>query len=553
MHSASGFIYARYVAKFLARAARFAVRHFRNGKTHRLYKVFFMPVRPRPVLLCILDGWGFREDTPDNAITRAKAPIFRKYWEQSPHALLDASEEHVGLPAGQIGNSEVGHMNLGAGRVIFQDLPLIDRTIARNQLAANPALKVLIAALRASKGTCHIMGLASPGGVHAHQNHMVELARIVSTAGVPVAIHAFLDGRDVPPKSAITQIGKLSDDLKEIPDASIATLCGRYFALDRDKRWDRVEKAYDLVVQGVVTKSDFPVSAIKASYDSDVSDEFVLPVVLGNYSGMKDGDGILFANFRADRARELLEALLDPAFNGFARKKQVAFAAAAGMVEYSTHLNTFMSALFPPKKISKSLGEIVAAAGLKQLRIAETEKYPHVTFFFNGGREEPFVGEERIIVPSPKVATYDLQPEMSAAPLTDKVVEAIESDAFDLIVLNYANPDMVGHTGMLNAAIKAVEAIDVCLGRVFKALEKRGGLALVTADHGNCEMMYDEKTHGPHTAHTLDKVPVMLVNAPADVTTLNGGKLADVAPTLLELMQMPQPAEMDGKSLIVRK
>ncbi|MDR3424955.1 MAG: 2,3-bisphosphoglycerate-independent phosphoglycerate mutase [Alphaproteobacteria bacterium] len=507
---------------------------------------------PRPVVLCVLDGWGFREDAPDNATSCAKTPVFRTYWSQSPHALLEASEEQVGLPAGQIGNSEVGHMNLGAGRVVFQDLPLINRAIVKGELASNPALQNLVAALKKTGGVCHIMGLASPGGVHAHQDHIVALSREIAEAGIPVAVHAFLDGRDVPPQSAAEQIGHLSRDLEKIKGAMLATLCGRYYALDRDNRWERIERAYDLVTQAAGTRAGNAVEAIEASYAAKLSDEFALPVALNDYAGMKDGDGILFANFRADRAREILTALLDPAFNGFARKKSVSFAAAVGMVEYSDALNPFMAALFPPKKIEDSLGEVVAKAGLKQLRIAETEKYPHVTFFFNGGREEPFAGEERILVPSPKVATYDLQPEMSAHAVTDKVVAAIEADAFDLIVLNYANPDMVGHTGVLQAAIKAVETIDACLGRLFSAVEKRGGAALVTADHGNCEKMFDETTHGPHTAHTLDPVPVMLVGAVENVASLRRGKLADVAPTVLEIMRIPKPDVMDGESLIVR-
>ena len=510
-----------------------------------------MSLRPRPAVLCILDGWGYREDAPDNATTRANAPVFRKYWAACPHAVLEASEEHVGLPAGQIGNSEVGHMNLGAGRVIFQDLPMIDRAIAQGELEKVPALRDFIVTLKKSGGVCHLMGLASPGGVHAHQDHIVALARIVAAAGVAVAIHAFLDGRDVPPQSAAEQVFKLATDVLKISGARLATLCGRFYAMDRDKRWDRVEKAYELVVQGVGARATDAVAAITESYAANVHDEFVTPIVLGDYAGMKDGDGILFANFRADRAREMLTALLDPTFEGFARKTRVSFAAAAGMVEYSGALNKVMTALFPPKKVEDSLGEIIAKAGMTQLRIAETEKYPHVTFFFNGGREEPFVGEERIMVPSPKVATYDLQPEMSAALLTDKVVAAIEADSFDLIVINYANPDMVGHTGILAAAIKAVEAIDACLERLFSAVEKRGGVVLLTADHGNCEMMHDSSTNGPHTAHTLDRVPVMLVGAEG-VTALRDGKLADVAPTLLELMHMSQPASMDGQSLIVR-
>ena len=507
--------------------------------------------RPRPVVLCVLDGWGFREDASDNAVTRAHTPVFDHYWAKSPHALLDASGEHVGLPEGQIGNSEVGHMNLGAGRVIFQDLPLIDRAIGTGEFDRNPALLEMIAKLKVSGGTCHVLGLASPGGVHAHQDHMVALARAVAGAGVPVMIHAFTDGRDVPPQSAVDQIAIFQKDLENISGVKLSTICGRYYALDRDRRWDRVEKAYDLLTSGIGSGAMDATGAIKASYVEGKHDEFILPVALNNYAGMKDGDGIVFANFRTDRAREILTALLDPAFDGFLRKKRVHFAGAVGMVEYSDHLNDFMSAMFPPKRIAGSFGQLVADAGMKQLRIAETEKYPHVTFFFNGGREEPYPGEERIVVPSPKVATYDLQPEMSAHVLTDQVVMAIDKDQFDFIVLNYANPDMVGHTGSLAAAIKAVEAIDQCLGRLFTAVEQRGGLVLLTADHGNCETMHDASTNGPHTAHTLERVPVMLVNADPSITKLRDGKLADVAPALLELMGMPKPEVMDGQSLIV--
>ncbi|MFA4994958.1 MAG: 2,3-bisphosphoglycerate-independent phosphoglycerate mutase [Bdellovibrionales bacterium] len=510
-----------------------------------------MRVPPRPVVLCILDGWGYREDAPDNATTRANAPVFKKYWAQSPHALLEASEENVGLPKGQIGNSEVGHMNLGAGRVVFQDLPMITSAIEKGELDANTALNNFIAALKKSGGTCHLMGLTSPGGVHAHQDHMVALAKVVAGAGIAVNIHAFLDGRDEPPQSADKNIHKFLGDIKDIKNTGLATVCGRYYAMDRDKRWERVERAYALLTEAQGTRADDILKAIKASYDTTVSDEFVLPVVIGDYQGMKDGDGILFANFRADRAREILTAFCDPAFKGFARKKVVSLAAVAGMVEYSDELNKYVSALFPPKQIENGLGEIVSKAGLKQLRIAETEKYPHVTFFFNGGREQTFAGEERIMVPSPKVATYDLQPEMSAREVTDKVVEAIEADTFDLIVLNYANPDMVGHTGILSAAIKAVEAVDECLGRLFKAVEKRGGVVLLTADHGNCEIMADEATKGPHTAHTLDRVPVMVVGDPK-IKSLRDGILADVAPTLCELMQISKPKDMEGRSLIVR-
>ncbi len=495
-----------------------------------------MSIRPRPIVLCILDGWGFRAPAPDNATTCAKTPVFKKYLAQCPHALLQASEENVGLPRGQIGNSEVGHMNLGAGRVVFQDLPMIDRALAAGGLKTNPALKIMIAALKKSGGTCHLMGLASPGGVHAHQDHIVALAKELANAGVAVNIHAFLDGRDEPPKSAAGNIKKLLSDIEGLKGVRLATLCGRYYAMDRDKRWERVILAYDLLASGEGAHAADALKAIASSYAASVTDEFLKPVVLGDYKGMKDGDA----------------AFCEPDFKDFPRKKTVELAAVAGMVEYSDALNKHMTALFPPKRIDEGLGEIVAKAGLRQLRIAETEKYPHVTFFFNGGREQTFENEERILVPSPKVATYDLQPEMSAYAVTDKVVAAIEEDKFDLIVLNYANPDMVGHTGVLSAAIKAVEAVDECLGRVFAAIKKKGGAVLLTADHGNCEIMADKETKGPHTAHTLNPVPVVLIGGPQEIQTLRDGKLADIAPTILDLMRLPVPDVMDGRSLIVR-
>ncbi len=506
--------------------------------------------KTRPVVLCVLDGFGYREAAADNATTVAQMPVWRKLLAENPHALLEASGEDVGLPAGQIGNSEVGHMNLGAGRVVFQDLPMIDRAIALGELSSSGELAAFIESLKSSGGTCHLMGLASPGGVHAHQNHFIALARLVAAAGVPVAVHAFLDGRDVPPQSAAEQIAKLEADLASVKKARLATLCGRYYAMDRDKRWDRTEKAYRLLSEGEGAPVPDAVDAIEASYVDGVYDEFVLPVALEGYTGMQDGDGVLFANFRADRARQILLALLDPSFKDFDRRKTVRFAAALGMVGYSARLNELMGVLFPPKEVKKGLGEIVSAAGLRQLRIAETEKYAHVTFFFNGGREPPYAGEERIMVPSPKVATCDLQPEMSAREVTDRVVEAVSVGAFDLIVLNYANPDMVGHTGSLPAAVKALEALDECLGRLLEAVQKAGGAILVTADHGNCEIMHDPETDGPHTAHTLSKVPAVLVGGGG--ARLRDGRLADVAPTLLALMGLSKPAEMDGESLLVR-
>ena len=509
------------------------------------------PQRPRPALLCILDGWGHRvPPTDDNAIALANTPNLKRLMASSPMALIDASESHVGLPGGQMGNSEVGHMNLGAGRIVMQDLPRIDAAVADGSLARNPALVDFVARLRRSGGTYHVMGLLSPGGVHSHQNHLAALARVVSDAGVKVAIHAFLDGRDTPPSSAREYLRSFETSISGARLARIATVSGRYYAMDRDKRWDRVALAYDAMVMADGVKAASADAAVADSYAAGRTDEFVLPAIVGDYSGMNDGDGLLMGNFRADRAREILTALLDPQFDGFARRMRIVFAVALGMVEYSTALNPFMALLFPPETVRNSLGEIVSRLGLKQLRIAETEKYAHVTFFFNGGDERVFDGEDRILVPSPKVATYDLQPEMSAPEVTDRLVEAIASGKYDLIVVNYANGDMVGHTGNIPAAIKAVECVDACIGRLAQAIARQGGVMLITADHGNAEMMYDPGTGQAHTAHTLNRVPVMLVNGPPAVRSLEDGRLADIAPTMLSLMGIEQPAEMTGRSLL---
>ena len=511
-----------------------------------------MSLGKRPVVLCILDGWGYREDQADNAIALGRTPVWDRLWANSPKALLQASEEEVGLPKGQMGNSEVGHMNLGAGRVVFQDLPMIDRAIARDELASNPALTSFIARLQASGGRCHLMGLLSPGGVHSHQNHLVALAGTVAAAGVPVVIHAFTDGRDVPPQSAHEHLAAFVTACAPLPGVCVGTVIGRYYAMDRDNRWERVARAYAALVDGQGERhAADPLAAIAQSYAEAITDEFMLPTLIGGYSGMVDGDGMIMANFRADRARELLNALLDPNFTGFSRARRVSFAAAAGMVEYSTDLNLVLDTLFAPKQLPRVLGEVVSDAGLTQLRIAETEKYPHVTFFFNGGEEKRYPGEERILVPSPGVATYDLKPEMSAEEVTDRLVAALDSDRFDMVVVNYANPDMVGHSGNLSAAIQAVEAVDRSLGRLETAVRARSGVLLITADHGNCERMRDPETGGPHTAHTLGLVPLVLVNGPETISTLSDGCLADVAPTLLNLMGLPQPIEMTGRSLIL--
>ena len=504
---------------------------------------------PRPALLCILDGWGWRTDTQDNAIAQAQTPNYNRMLDQCPHALLQTSGRAVGLPQGQMGNSEVGHMNIGSGRVVAQDLPRIDMAIEDGSLAARPALRALIAKAQAAKGAVHLMGLLSPGGVHSHQDHMAALVKVLADARLPVFIHAFLDGRDTPPKSARGFIEKFIGDIDGVAGVRMATLSGRYYAMDRDKRWDRVQKCYDALVDANATRHTDIFAALDSSYAETVTDEFVIPAVLGDYAGIADGDALLFANFRADRTREICLSLLDGGFQGFHRDRVVTFCAAAGMTEYSEELAVLMTAIFPPEDVRETLGEVMAEHDLKQLRIAETEKYAHVTFFLNGGREEPFAGEDRILVPSPKVSTYDHKPEMSAYQVTDKLEEAIGSGKYDLIVANYANPDMVGHTGILQAAVKAVDTIDECLGRLRSAIEKAQGVMLLTADHGNVELMKDPKTGEPHTAHTLFDVPIVAINAPQG-TRLENGRLCDVAPTMLALMGLEQPGPMTGHSLL---
>ncbi len=498
-------------------------------------------------MLVVLDGWGWREDKADNAVRQARTPTFDRLWAAGPRGFLRTSGRDVGLPDGQMGNSEVGHLNIGAGRIVMQDLPRISDAIASGEITRAPALTGLIAALKKSGGTCHLIGLVSPGGVHSHQDHAVALAKILTEAGVPTVVHAITDGRDTPPQSANDDLKRLVAALpKSVP---VATVCGRYYAMDRDKRWERVKKAYDAIVEADAPRFPDPQAVIADAYSKKQFDEFVIPAVVGAYRGVKDGDGVLCFNFRADRVREILAAMLDPNFAGFPRRRVVRFAAAVGMTEYSDELNKLMPAIFPPQTFPNILGEVVSHAGRTQLRMAETEKYPHVTYFLNGGREEPYRGEDRIMVPSPKVATYDLQPEMSAPELTAKAVEAIRSGKYDLIVLNYANPDMVGHTGSLPAAIKAVETVDTGLGQIADAIQKSGGALLVTADHGNCEMMRDPETGGPHTAHTLNPVPLLLLGA-GNRTLVTEGRLADIAPTLLELMNLPKPPEMTGHSLL---
>ena len=504
---------------------------------------------PRPVILCVLDGWGERAERTDNAIALANTPNWDRFAEAYPQAHLDASEEQVGLPSGQMGNSEVGHMNLGAGRSVLQDLPRIDAAIEDGALAGIAALQDFVAVMKRSGGTVHLMGLMSPGGVHSHQDHIAHLANLLADKEIPVTTHAFLDGRDTPPRSALDYLAAFQ---LAAPSARIGTVIGRYFAMDRDKNWDRVSRAYSAMAEGEGAEAVDALDVIRSAYERDETDEFVQPAVIEGYKGMRDGDGLLVANFRADRIREILTALLDSEFSDIPGRKPVEFAAAVGMTSYSEALDRHLTTLFPGLQIENVLGYVVSAAKQRQLRIAETEKYAHVTYFFNGGEERTFEGEDRILIPSPKVATYDLQPEMSASALTDRLIAEIVGGTYDLIVVNYANTDMVGHTGVLSAAISAVEAVDHCLGRLEVAVKSSGGAMIVTADHGNAEMMMDISTGQAHTAHTMNKVPVFAIGDVVRVRSLRDGRLADIAPTVLDLLHIPQPAEMTGQSLIVR-
>jgi 2,3-bisphosphoglycerate-independent phosphoglycerate mutase len=502
--------------------------------------------RPKPVVLMILDGWGHNHSPDHNAILSARTPNMDSLTRDYPSGLINASELHVGLPEGQMGNSEVGHMNIGSGRVIMQELPKIDAAIQNGELE-----KKLHAALPEAR-TVHLLGLLSDGGVHSHQSHIEALAKILSEKCQKVFVHLFLDGRDTPPQSALGYIVQFEKNIGGLPNVKIATVSGRYYAMDRDKRWDRVTKAYDTLMEAKGERFATAKEAVDSSYANKKFDEFVLPCVISDYAGMSENDAIVCANFRADRVREILSALLIKEFADFPRAKTVQFSTAVAMTEYSSTLAKYMKTLFPPEQLTDILGELVSKAGLKQLRIAETEKYAHVTFFFNGGREQEFAGEERILVPSPKVATYDLKPEMSAPEVTDKLVDAIEKDRFDFIVVNYANTDMVGHSGDIAAAVKAVEAVDGCVGRVVAATLAKGGALFITADHGNAEMMFDDDTRQPHTAHTLNLVPAIIVAASLKGRKINipEGCLGDVAPTILQLMQLPQPATMTGASLL---
>jgi 2,3-bisphosphoglycerate-independent phosphoglycerate mutase len=506
----------------------------------------------KPVALIILDGWGINADCSNNAVCQAQTPRLDELLNRYPNSWLNASGLDVGLPEGQMGNSEVGHLNIGAGRVVYQDLTRISCSIEDGSFFANPALKDALQKIRQASGKLHLMGLLSDGGVHSHNSHLYALIELAKRENVEVCVHAFMDGRDTPPKSGIDYLQQLENELDRLQHGKVATVTGRYYAMDRDNRWDRVEQAWRAITLGDGQKTDSSAAAISEAYNSGENDEFVKPrVICVNESPVgtvRDGDGIIFFNFRADRARELTRTFTQPDFAAFARPKVPELSAFVCLTEYDA---TFaLPVAYAPESYRNILGEVVSQAGLKQLRIAETEKYAHVTFFFNGGVETPFAGEDRILVPSPQdVATYDQKPSMSAPEVTDEVVRCIENRQYDLIILNFANPDMVGHTGVLEAAIRAMETVDQCAGRVIDALLKVGGCALITADHGNCEMMADA-SGSPHTAHTSNRVPLILVGPETEGSKLRPGTLADLAPTLLSLMGLPVPEEMTGKSLV---
>lgn len=503
----------------------------------------------KPVVLCILDGWGLRDDPTDNALAQARLPNYRRLLETRPFAKVGTSGRDVGLPDGQMGNSEVGHMNIGAGRIAVPDLGRIDNAVADGTLKDNDAITGLIKKLKASGGSLHLLGLLSDGGVHSHQDHMAAVAKIFAGTGIAVHIHMFADGRDTPPKSALGFLKTFRQQLGDAKNISFATVSGRFFAMDRDKRWERVSQAYDALVDAKGKTAATAEAAVEQGYAAEENDEFISPTALNGYKGMQDNDAVLMANFRADRAREILTALLDPHFDGFNRARIVKFAGAVGLTEYSSALNAFLATAYAPMRYPNVLGEVLANAGKTQLRIAETEKYAHVTFFMNGGEEQPFSGEDRILVPSPKVKTYDLQPEMSAPELTDKLTAAITSGKYDLIIVNYANPDMVGHTGSMPAAIKAAETIDACLARLERAVTEMDGVMLITADHGNLEEMLDRSSGQAHTQHTTNPVPLLLVGPRTDSYGLNDGRLCDIAPTLLHFLGLQQPTEMTGNIL----
>jgi 2,3-bisphosphoglycerate-independent phosphoglycerate mutase len=502
---------------------------------------------PGPLVLMILDGWGQREPADDNAISLAATPNWDKLWDLAPHCTLETSGEAVGLPPGQMGNSEVGHMNIGAGRIVYQDFTKISRAIEDGSFRTNPALCQAVERSAANGGTVHIMGLLSPGGVHSHEDHFLATVRMAARQGArDIAVHAFLDGRDTPPRSAGPSIERMQELIDSLDHAAFGVVAGRYYAMDRDRRWERVQRAWEALVNGEAQhRAPTAATALVEAYARDEGDEFVQPTLIGAYSGVRDGDAVIFVNFRADRARELTQAFVQEPFEGFERRPP-RLSAFVCMTEYLAGLPVDLA--FPGEKLPDLLGEVLARNGLRQLRIAETEKYAHVTFFLNGGQEQPFADEDRILVPSPKVATYDLQPEMSAPEVARRLDDAIRSGAYDVIVCNIANPDMVGHTGRLEAAVAAVEAVDSCLGTVRQAVADVKGELLITADHGNIEQMCDTASGQAHTAHTTNPVPFVFAGRTGTVSS--GGSLRDIAPTILYLLGLPRPEAMTGRPLV---
>ncbi|MDA8622127.1 2,3-bisphosphoglycerate-independent phosphoglycerate mutase [Psychrosphaera sp.] len=503
----------------------------------------------KPFVLCILDGWGHREETSNNAIAHAKTPVLDQLWNECPSTLISGSGMDVGLPDGQMGNSEVGHVNLGAGRIVYKDFTRISKAIDDGDFFKNPTLVKSVDDALAKDGAVHIMGLLSPGGVHSHEDHILAMVKLAEQRGAKkVYVHAFLDGRDTPPRSAKASIETLESHFKETQSGKVASLIGRYYAMDRDNRWDRVEAAYDMLTLGAAEfTATSGVEGLENAYARDENDEFVKATVIGTPAKVEDNDTLIFMNFRADRAREITRSFVESDFDGFERKSVPALSEFVMLTEYAADIKTVSA--FPPATLNNVLGEWLEKHNKTQLRISETEKYAHVTFFFSGGREDLFDGEKRELIPSPQVATYDLQPEMNSELLTDKLVEAIKSQDYDFIVVNYPNGDMVGHTGVFEAAVKACEAVDHCVGRVVDALREVGGECLITADHGNAEQMSDTKTGQAHTAHTSEPVPFIYVGRNA--TPVKDGKLSDVAPTILNLIGMEQPEEMTGKPLML--
>jgi 2,3-bisphosphoglycerate-independent phosphoglycerate mutase len=503
----------------------------------------------KPVLLLILDGWGYREAAPDNAISMANTPHWDALWGQHPHTLVHTEGKFVGLPDGQMGNSEVGHMNIGAGRIVYQELTRVDAEIESGEFFKNTELRAACEAANKNNATLHVFGLLSPGGVHSHESHIFAMLRLAQQCEVKrVAMHAFLDGRDMPPQSAEPSLRALNAVINEVGNAQLATVSGRYYAMDRDNRWERVQAAYDAMVDA---KSEFHsesgLHALQAAYARGENDEFVKPTVINQGCPFAAGDAVVFMNFRADRARQLTRSFVQKEFAGFARAREISLSRFVCLTEYASDIAA--PAAYKTDSLQNTLSEVLSKRGKRQLRIAETEKYAHVTFFFSGGKEALAEGEERVLIPSPKVATYDLQPEMSCPELTEKLCAAVRSQSFDFIACNIANPDMVGHSGVLDAAIKAAEAVDIALGEVMHAIDEVDGVLLVTADHGNLEMMLDPETGQPHTSHTVGPVPFVLYGR--DFMLRSGGALRDIAPTVLQLMNLPQPAEMTGSSLIV--